>query len=93
MVEDGKGPIMCFRFDPVDADIVRVYIQFDTRERRRTAVALAASFLEITERVRKANLRYIIFDSVSESLIRFCQKRFGFVRVADTNDYFIDLRY
>ncbi len=90
--DDVKGPIMYFKLEPIDADTVRMHIQFDNREHRRNAVGLIKGFPAVAAAIRGANLRYLIFDSVSEPLIRFCQKRFGFVRIADTDDYLLDLK-
>lgn len=90
--DDARGPVMYFKLDPLDAETVRMHIQFDELERRRNAVSLVHEFPAVRAAIMAANLRYLVFDSVSESLIRFCQKRFGFVHIADTNDYFIDLK-
>jgi hypothetical protein len=91
-VEDKVGPVMYLRIEPLDAEIVRLHIQFAPQEPRRTAMALAREFPAVRERIRGTGMKYLVFDSVSEPLIRFCQKHFGFVRIADTNDYLLDLQ-
>lgn len=90
-IEDKAGPIMYVRIKPLDGDIVRLDIQFDARQRRRTAVALAREFPVVCERMRDSGTKYAVFASVSEPLILFCEKRFGFVRVADSDDYLLTL--
>lgn len=90
-IEDARGPVMFVRIDPLDACSVRMHIQFDERERRRTVLALARAFPDVRERLHDSGTRYVFFDSVSEPLIRFCEKRFGFVRLADSDTYYLFL--
>jgi hypothetical protein len=90
--DDKRGPVMYIRVEPLDAEIVRLHIQFNDGEHRRTALTLARGFPIVRDLVRKSGIRYIVFDSVSEPLIQFCQKHFGFVHIPDSNDYFIDLK-
>lgn len=90
-IEDDAGPIMFIRIDPVDANIVRLHIQFDETARRRTALALMREFPQMRYLISQSNAKYIIFDSVSQSLIKFCERRFGFVHLPDSNDYFLDI--
>jgi hypothetical protein len=82
---------MYLKIEPLDASVARIHIQFDNAQRRRNAVMLARDWPLVKLAALGADLRYLLFDSVSDSLVRFCQKRFGFVHIADTNDYFIDL--
>ncbi|MGA7766029.1 MAG: hypothetical protein WCA27_07355 [Candidatus Sulfotelmatobacter sp.] len=93
-IADERGPVMYIKIEPCDAEIVRFHIQFDERERgrRRTVLALMRDIPTVLDLVKKSNIRYIVFDSVSETLIRFCQKHFGFVHIADSNDYQLDLK-
>lgn len=88
---DKLGPVLFLKIEPMDAQIVRIHVQFDNTQTRRNAVALARIFPDVCAAIRQANLRYLLFDSISDPLIRFCQKRFGFVHIADTTDYFLDL--
>jgi hypothetical protein len=90
-IADIHGPIMYVRIDPEPDATARIHIQFDSQQKLRTARALAHEFPLVQDRIKSAGVKHIIFDSVSESLIRFCQKRFGFVRVADSNDYIKEL--
>jgi|HubBroStandDraft_1064217.scaffolds.fasta_scaffold130880_1 hypothetical protein len=91
-VEDKTGPIMFVRVEPLDAEIVRLYTQFAEDEPRRTAVALARDFPTVRDLIRKSGVRYLVFNSVSPTLIAFFTKRFGFVHLPDSNDYFLDLK-
>lgn len=92
-IQDNRGPIMYIKIEPTSPEVARFHIQFDERERarRRTVIALMRDIPTVLDLIKKSNIKYIIFDSVSEPLIRFCQKRFGFVRVADSNNYSLDL--
>jgi hypothetical protein len=89
-IDDDKGPIMYVRIDPLDAETVRLHIQFDSTQQRRTAVALAHEFPTVRALLFMGKVKRIIFESVSERLIQFCEKRFGFTRVVDSNDYVLD---
>jgi hypothetical protein len=91
-IDDDKGPIMYVRLEPMDSEIIRLHIQFDEGERRRTAVALARHFPQVRDLIAQSGCRYIVFDSVSETLVRFCQKHFGFINLPDTSDYFLDIK-
>jgi hypothetical protein len=91
-IDDARGPVMYVKIEPLDAELARLHIQFDELEHRRNAVALVREWPAVRAAITVAKLRYLVFDSVSGPLIRFCQKRFGFTHVADTNDYFIDLK-
>jgi hypothetical protein len=89
-IEDERGPTMYVRLNP-EHDAARIHIQFDNDEKRRTALALVREFQLVSDLIKKAGYKRLIFDSVSEPLVRFCQKRFGFVRLADSNDYIKEL--
>lgn len=91
-IDDNRGPVMYVRINPMPGEVARLHIQFDEGQHRRTAVALAREFPAVRARIEKANLRYILFDSASEPLVRFCQKHFHFIRIADSNFYILDLR-
>jgi hypothetical protein len=94
--DDKFGPVMYFRLEPVDAEITRVHTQFSSSSKpgnqRRTAVTLARAFVVITDLARKAGVHYLVFESTAPRLIAFCTKRFGFVHIADSNDYLLDLQ-
>lgn len=90
-IDDDQGPIMYVRLDPLDADIVRLHIQFNETERRRTALALMRYFPEVRSRIADAKAKYIVFDSESARLVSFCMERFGFVHSPDSNLYFLDI--
>lgn len=74
--EDSIGPIFNVKLERV----LRVHIQFDAGETLRTAKVLSQGFQWLLERAQNCGYSEVIFDSVSEPLIRFCEKRFHFER-------------
>lgn len=72
--DDGKA-LLIFR---LNTKLVRVDIDFDPEQRLRTAKALAAYFPVVKDAAKKKGLTQMIFDSNSETLIRFCGDHFGF---------------
>lgn len=75
ILEDDQGPILGFRISKA----LRVDIQFNEAEKKRTAQGLMEGFAWLLERAQKAGFSEVIFESKSKPLIRFCKKRFGFV--------------
>lgn len=73
-VEDTKGPIFYVKSE----NLARLHMQFDPREKFRTAKALAW-FIPNIQASLKGSYRQIIFESTSEDLIRFAE-RFGYYR-------------
>lgn len=73
MIED-KEPRLAFRVQRA----LRVDIQFNEDDTVKTAKALISGFDWLLERAQKAGFTEVIFESKSQPLIRFCEKRFGF---------------
>ena len=80
-------PGLYLRIDEEDQGTVRLHIQFgpDSYTSGQTMLQGWPTFLEIIKSV--GTIRRMVFESVSPRLILFCHKRFGFNRVAGTNDY------
>lgn len=91
-IDDEDGPIMYFRLDPINADVVQLHTQFNERARARTAIALVRNFPEVRDRIRQSGAKYMVFDSMSPSLVRFCKRRFGFAFIPDANQYYLDIQ-
>lgn len=89
VVEDGDGPVMYVIRTPI-GDAERIDIQFlPLKNRRRTALGLAALFESVTADCRSRGVREIRFDSVAPALIGF-MRRFGF-REAPNNNFVLTL--
>jgi len=89
VVEDEVGVIMFLGVE--GGPLARMYIQFDTGQERRTALALNECSPKIKEGLKNAGCTQLVFESVSRPLIAFCKRRLGFTRVLDSNDYITTL--
>lgn len=86
MFEDAHGPIFAVRLDPENAGRVRLHIQFAPAQTLRSARTLNEGFPVVLAHIRKANAHWLIFDSVTEKLRKFCVDHFGFRPVPNTTD-------
>lgn len=75
IIEDDGKPVLVFR---LNAKVVRVDIDFDPEQKLNTAKALNSYFPLVKNAAKLKGLKQMIFDSNSESLIRFCGNHFGF---------------
>jgi hypothetical protein len=69
-------PALYIRLEPVSAERVRAYVQFPPWKNPRD---LVRAFRIVKETLAKAGFHELVFDSVSPTLVRFCQRRMGFV--------------
>lgn len=91
LFSDEIGPVFFVRLDPEPDHVIRVHIQFQLAHALRTVRMLKSGFAVVEERVRLAGGEKMIFDSISEPLIEFCVNRFGFQRIAGTNNLELEL--
>jgi hypothetical protein len=75
IIEDDGQPILIFR---LNAKVIRVDIDFDPERQTSTGKALIQYFPAVASAAKKKDFRQLIFDSTSQRLIKFCEKRFNF---------------
>ena len=72
--EDELGPVVALK----TTNVVRVDIQFLTKDAVRNANALVAGFYRYVEILRQRKVNEIVFNTNSPAVARFFQKRFHF---------------
>jgi hypothetical protein len=90
--DDEATPAMFVRISR-EGDAARIEIEFAPEavvSRRRVAGSIATVFPKIIEFLQSQGILSIIYDSVSPSLIKFLMQ-YKFERVAETNDYVLQL--
>lgn len=90
-IVDYRDVIMFVRIDRKAADPERatIHIQFNQGHRRRTVAALLTGFPTVCEKLKAAGISTLVFDSVSPTLIAFCQKHIGFISDPDNPGQYI----
>jgi len=79
MYEDSEGPVCVVRYTP----ILRLDMDFAPGiDKTRIKEAMKTELPEIAEQAKMQNFKELVFDSIAEPLIRFCQ-RLGFVTCPD----------
>jgi hypothetical protein len=86
VIGDLYGPGLYVRLDSEPPDSVRLHIQFGPSF-VRSGKTLLRAWPEFKDRVIKAGIRRMVFESKSPSLVGFCRSCFEFSRVGESNDY------
>lgn len=73
---DELGEVLAVRFSTA----MRIGVQFNPWEKMRTAKMMLPAMAWLIEQARTANMTEVIFESVTPSLISFCEKRLGFMK-------------
>jgi hypothetical protein len=75
-INDESGPVLYYRFDK-EGDLARMHCQFpppEQVEKRRIAQAISDALVVVGVKFQQDGLKGIIYESTSESLIRFMNK-------------------
>jgi hypothetical protein len=76
--EDEAGPVVALKH----SNVARVDIQFLTQDHERNAKALLAGFWKYCDLLHKRGIDEIVFNTDSEQVAHFFQKRFHFKPVS-----------
>jgi hypothetical protein len=87
---DEKGPVIYLRFEAQPPEM-RIHMQFCVETRRIVRIMLM-DWDEVRELVVSTGATGIVFESQSPKLVAFCEKAYGFKRVGESNDYWLDLQ-
>lgn len=84
---DVQGPGLYVRLDSEPPESVRLHIQYGPNF-IRSGKTMLRGWAQFKERVTAAaGVNRMVFKSKSLQLVGFCQRCFGFTRVANTDDY------
>jgi hypothetical protein len=89
-VEDEMGPVFYFRVDK-ENELARLHVQFAPEaevSKKRLITALLESIPKLAEAMSKQGFKGIVYESISESLIKFGSSQLGFCPLSG-NDYIL----
>lgn len=86
---DEKGPVIYLRFE-AEPPKMRIHMQFCLDTRRIVRIMLM-DWDEVRKLIESTGAKAIVFESQSPKLVAFCEKAYGFARVGESNDYWLDL--
>ena len=79
---DDQGPVFVGRYTPV----LRMDFDFNPQAGpERIGALMQSEFVGLVQQAKAWNFYQLIFDSVAKPLIRFCEKKLGYV--ASPNEY------
>jgi hypothetical protein len=92
-VIDMLGIVFYVRIEPAPDNQARIHMQFSPGNvaKKRVVTAILTVFPKIIALLQTKGVSAIVYESISPSLIGWLEMNFHFIRVAETDDYVLQI--